>query len=389
MLIGIDASRTTVAHRTGTENYALHLIRGLLALGGGHRFRLYFNQPPATGLLPANAEQRIMPFPRLWTHVRLSWEMLTQPPDLLFVPSHVLPLVHPQRSVVTVHDLGYLYYPEAHTLMQNLYLRWSTPYNARSTTGKVGRVLADSEATRRDLVLHHGIPEERIAVIYPGWDESLATITDPALLAAVRARYGLEERYLLYVGTLHPRKNLARLVQAFATVCQSMAARRDGEQGVETNLQLILAGQKGWLYDELIAQVKKLGLTGRVLLIGYVPESDLAALLSGALAFVFPSLYEGFGFPVLEAMACGTPVVCSSASSLPEVAGDAALMVDPLDSEALAEALHRVVIDPGLRRDLEERGLRQVRRFSWLRCARETLRILEEVGCEDKACGVD
>jgi glycosyltransferase involved in cell wall biosynthesis len=380
MLIGIDASRTTVARRTGTENYALHLIRGLLSLGGGHRFRLYFNQTPATELLRANAEQRIMPFPRLWTHARLSWEMLTQPPDVLFVPSHVLPLVHPQRSVVTVHDLGYLYYPEAHTLMQNLYLRWSTPYNARSTAGKVGRVLADSEATRRDLVLHYGIPEERIAVIYPGWDESLAPVTNPALLAAVRARYGLDERYLLYVGTLHPRKNLTRLVQAFATVCQSMPAGTDGEQGTDTNLQLILAGQKGWLYDEIVAQVQRLGLTGRVLLTGYVPESDLAALLSGALAFVFPSLYEGFGFPVLEAMACGTPVVCSSASSLPEVAGDAALMVDPLDSEALAGALHRVVVDPGLRRDLEERGLRQVRRFSWLSCARQTLQILEEVG---------
>jgi glycosyltransferase involved in cell wall biosynthesis len=362
-----------------------------LALGAGHRFRLYFNQAPAAGLLPADAERRIMPFPRLWTHMRLSWEMLMRPPDILFVPSHVLPLAHPQRSVVTVHDLGYLYYPDAHTLSQNLYLRWSTPYNARSVTGKAGQVLVDSEATRRDLVQHYGIPKERITVVYPGWDESLAPVRDPVQLAGVRARYGLGERYLLYVGTLHPRKNLVRLVQAFASVCRSMRTGPEREQGGDTNLQLVLAGQKGWLYDDILDQVRSLGLADRVLLIGYVPDSDLAALLSGALAFVFPSLYEGFGFPVLEAMACGTAVVCSTASSLPEVAGDAALMVDPLDPEALAAALHRIVLDPGLRRDLEERGFRQVRRFSWFRCAQETLQILEEVGQVggEKARGVD
>jgi glycosyltransferase involved in cell wall biosynthesis len=380
MLIGIDASRATLARRTGTENYALHLIRGLLALGQGHHFRLYFNQAPAPGLLPTSAEQRIMPFPRLWTHARLSSEMLAQPPDVLFVPSHVLPLVHPPRSVVTVHDLGFLYYPDAHTLFQNLYLRWSTRYNARSAAGKVGHVLADSQATRQDLIRHYGIPRERITVVYPGWDESLAPVGDPDLQAGVRARYGLGERYLLYVGTLHPRKNLVRLIEAFAQLCASPPATPEGGKRSGTDLRLVLAGKRGWLYDDILARVRRLGLTDRVLLTGYVPDSDLAALLSGAQAFVFPSLYEGFGFPVLEAMACGTPVVCSTASSLPEVAGDAAVMVDPLDPEALAAALYRIVEEPGLRRDLRKRGFRQVRRFSWRRCAEETLQVLESVG---------
>jgi glycosyltransferase involved in cell wall biosynthesis len=368
MLIGIDASRTTTARRTGTETYSLYLIRELLALNRRHHVRLYFNQPPPPGLIPGDADLRVIPFPRLWTHGRLAWELVARPPDLLFVPAHVLPLVHPRRSVVTVHDLGYLYYPQAHTLSQNLYLRWSTRHNARSAA----RILADSEATRQDLIRHYHIPREKIVVVHPGRDEALAPVSDPAILDATAARYGLSAAgcYLLYVGTLHPRKNLVRLVQAFA-----LAA---GE--LDPAVQLVLAGKRGWLHDQIFAQVQQSGVQDRVVLTGYVPREDLPALMSGALAFVFPSLYEGFGLPVLEAMACGTPVLCSRASSLPEVAGDAALLVDPLDTAALAAALRRIVTDESLRRTLVERGFDQVRRFSWRRCARETLDVLEEVG---------
>jgi glycosyltransferase involved in cell wall biosynthesis len=204
------------------------------------------------------------------------------------------------------------------------------------------------------------------------------------LLDAVRARYGLPGPYLLYVGTLHPRKNLVRLVQAFALLLDSLSSKSaypiSNIQYPVDNLQLVLAGQKGWLYDEILSQVRRLDLTGRVVLTGYVPEADLPALLSGALAFVFPSLYEGFGFPVLEAMACGTPVICSDVSSLPEVAGDAALLMDPEDVEALAAAIQRLVSDEELRRDLVARGYRQVQRFSWRHCAEEVLQVLEAVG---------
>jgi glycosyltransferase involved in cell wall biosynthesis len=373
MLIGIDASRATAAQRTGTETYSLHLIRELLALGKGHRFRLYFNQPPAPGLFPDAAEMRVMPFARLWTHARLSREMRTAAPDLLFVPSHVLPLLHPERCVVTIHDLGFYYYPEAHTLSQNLYLRWSTRYNARIAT----RVIADSVATRNDLLRYYRVPGERIEVVYPGRDEALGPVRDPEVLQDVRARYGLSEPYLLYVGTLHPRKNLVRLVQAFSAFTKAMAA---GPAKPKAEPQLVLAGQKGWLYEEILNQVRKLDLVDRVVFTGYVPDADLPAVLSGAVAFVFPSLYEGFGLPVLEAMACGTPVICSNVSSLPEVAGEAALQVDPLDVEALAEAIHWVISDAGLRATLVERGYEQVQRFSWQRCASQVLQVLEDAG---------
>ena len=366
MLIGIDASRATATRRTGTENYSLHLIRGLLAQDSGHRFRLYFNQAPQPELFSGEPECCVIPFPRLWTHVRLSREMAASPPDVLLVPSHVLPLLHPQNSVVTVHDLGYHYYPEAHTLSQNLYLRWSTRFNARSSM----RAVADSEATRRDLVRLYGIDPEKLVVVYPGRDESLAPVTDPLALQAVRERYGISGPYFLHVGTLHPRKNLVRLVQAMSLAGSDL----------DPSLQLVLAGKKGWLYDDVLSEVRRRGLSERVLLTGYLPGADLPAMMSGALAYVFPSLYEGFGFPALEAMACGTPVVCSSASSLPEVVGDAALLFDPLDVEELAAALVRIATDARLRDDLVGRGFGQMQRFSWARCAREVMQVLEEVG---------
>jgi glycosyltransferase involved in cell wall biosynthesis len=353
--------------------------------------------------------------------------MLIRPPDVLFVPAHVLPLIHPRRSVITVHDLGYLYFPQAHRPADRLYLDRSTRWNARRATA----VLADSAATKADLVRAYGVNPAKVHVVYLGRDESLARVRDPAVLAEVRSRYSITGCYLLYVGTLQPRKNLGRVIEAFARLVSALqpfngtsaSLRRErgstelaevsGERSVEPlracpersegagfwgerhpqdwgpgGLQLVLAGKKGWLYDDLFAQVGRLGLAGRVLFPGYIADSDLPALLSGALAFVFPSLYEGFGLPVLEAGACGVPVITSNTSSLPEVAGDpsagseqaAALLVDPHNVDAIAEAMYRLVTDEALRADLTRRGLENVKRFSWEKCARETLAVLEEVG---------
>lgn len=372
MLIGIDASRATVAHRTGTEMYSLHLLRTLLHLDCGHIYRLYTQTPPPAGLLwpgaapPEKVEVRTIPWRRLWTHLRLSAEVFTRPPDVLFVPAHVLPLYHGPRTVVTLHDLGYLHYPAAHRPADRRYLHASTRWSAHQATA----VIADSCATRDDLVAAYGVPRDRIHVIYLGRDEALTPVADAGELARVRAAYGLGERYLLYVGTLQPRKNLARVIAAFARVCDRV------ELG---GVQLVLAGKKGWLYDDLFAAVERLGLRGRVAFPGYIPDADLPALLSGGTAFVFPSLYEGFGIPVLEAGGCGVPVITSNTSSLPEVAGDAALLVDPHDVEAIAEAMYRLVTDEALRAELTRRGLENVKRFSWEKCARETLAVLEAV----------
>jgi glycosyltransferase involved in cell wall biosynthesis len=382
MLIGIDASRTATRERTGTENYSFNLIRHLLALESGHHYRLYFNRLPTielcsatvppcaviAALFPTRAdlELRVMPFPRLWTHLRLSWEMARQPPDVLFVPAHVLPLVHPRPSVVTVHDLGYLYYPGAHRPLDRLYLDLSTRYNARAAS----RIIAISQATKDDLVQHYGTEPDKITVVYSGCDEAMQPVEDEATVERVKARYGIRGDYVLHVGTLQPRKNLERLLEAYAIV------KRQAKRGETPDL--VIAGSKGWLYDQIFRQVKKLSLETEVIFPGYVSQDDLPALLSGARLFAFPSLYEGFGLPVLEAMACGTPVLCSNVSALPEVAGNAALLVDPLDVESMAEAMNCLLQDEGLRAQLTERGLRQVRQFSWDRCARETLAVLED-----------
>ncbi len=364
MLIGIDASRAVAAHPTGTEVYSRRLIQALLTLESPHRFRLYFRSRPPADAFPG-AELCVIRFPRLWTHLRFSWEMTRRPPDVLFVPAHVLPLVHPRASLVTVHDLGYLYFPKAHPWRQRLYLHVSTRWDARAAA----HLLADSEATKADLAARYGISLDKITVVYPGHDETLAPVRDLAAIEVVKTRYGIAGDYFLYLGTLQPRKNLARLIAAFAAL---------KPETLRPGTILVLAGKRGWLYDDLFAQVDRLGIEGRIFFPGYLPDEDKAVLLSGALAFVFPSLYEGFGLPVLEAQACGCPVITSTTSSLPEVAGDAALLVDPGDTDAIAAAMQRIATDPDLRKSLIERGLANVRRFSWTACAQSALSIIEK-----------
>jgi len=371
MHIGVDASRATVPRRTGTEGYSLNLIRALIALGGEDHFTLYARDRPSPGLFPDSpwVTSRVIPFPRLWTHVRLSWEMARRPPDVLFVPAHSLPLYAPRTSVVTVHDLGYLHYPEAHPPFQRLHLHWSTRTSAR----RAARVIADSQATKSDLSKWYGIRPEKISIIYPGRDEALAQVRDPQALAQVRQKYSLPEHYLLHVGTLQPRKNLLRLVEAFRALIGSNDLGRD-----YASSSLVLAGRRGWLAQPVLDRVKALGLESRVRFLDYVAEEDLAALYSGADAYVFPSLYEGFGFTPLEAMACGVPVVCSRTSSLPEVVGEAAVLIDPLDVSVLARAIGAVLSRPELRASLVERGFGQIEQFSWSRCAQGTLAVLRE-----------
>jgi glycosyltransferase involved in cell wall biosynthesis len=370
MLIGIDASRAVAGERTGTENYSLYLIRAMLADPRQHRYRLYASRAPSEGLLPRDDRVgwRVMPFPRLWTHLRLAWELQRHPPDVLFVPAHVIPLLHPRNCVATVHDLGYLHYPQAHTPTARRYLDWSTRFNLRASR----HVIVDSMATAEDLVRCYGAARERITVAYPAGTPGLRPVTDPQALATVRARYGTGSRYLLFLGTLQPRKNIATLIEAFRL------ARERGGLGAET--RLVLAGRPGWLYGEIEAAIARSGLEEAIVRPGYVAQEDLATLLSGALAFVLPSWYEGFGLPILEAMACDTPVICSNVSSLPEVAGDAALLFAPDDVEALADAMARLYADEGLREALVQRGRVQWARFGWGRCAATVLDVLEAVG---------
>lgn len=361
MLIGIDASRASTAVRTGTEAYAYHLITALLAhtAAGPHTIRLYFNQPPAADLFPAwpHVEQVAIPFPRLWTHVRLAWELHHRPPAVFFTPAHVIPLSYFGPSVATVHDLGYYHFPQAHTRAQGHYLRWSTRHNARRSAA----VLADSHATKADLIQWEQIPARKIQVVYPGLDESLAEgVQRPLAIPVPRP-------YLLFLSTLQPRKNMARLVEAFGRVAAQIPH------------QLVLAGRLGWHGEQITAAIAQqpAAVRQRITHLGYVAEEDKAPLLAGADGLLYPSLYEGFGFPLLEANLCGTPVLASNSSSLPELAGDgAALLVDPEDTAALAAGILRLVQDEALRHQLIERGRANTPRFSWATAAEQVLEVL-------------
>jgi len=372
-VVGIDASRAQSAAPTGTEGYSFHLIRALLplfpTLGNDYRARLYFRRKalpeerPQPSDLDGNApyvERRFIPFPRLWTHFRLSWEMLNCPPDLLFVPAHLLPLYPSRRTLVTIHDLGYRFFPEAHPWAQRFYLDWGTRRDARQAT----HLLADSKATRDALIREYQVPEFKITVAYPGYDATLAPVTDPEALQAVRLRYKIPGPYILYLGRIQPRKNLLRVVNAFAKVLPD-----------HPELTLVLAGPTGWMAEPILVRVKELQLEQKVLFPGYIAEEDKAALLSGALFFVFPSLYEGFGFPVLEAQACDTPVLTSMTSSLPEVAGKSAMLIDPLNEESIASCMAYLARDEAMRRYLVGRGRENLRRFSW----QETAHVVADV----------
>jgi glycosyltransferase involved in cell wall biosynthesis len=370
-LIGIDASRSVSMQPTGTELYSLYLIEALLDRAPDRFFfRLYFNQspqsetaalPPQRGASVSNrhSEIRVIPFPRLWTHLRLSTEMILHRPDLLFVPAHVLPIAHPRRSIVTVHDLGYLYFPEAHPPRQRWYLDRSTRWHTRTAT----HLLADSAATKRDLIDKYHANPDKITVAYPGLDPSVKRVSDPNEIARVRAKYNINGDYLLYLGTIQPRKNLHRLIAAFLQLPISTRS-----------VQLLLAGKPGWYSDQLLQHANE-----RVKFIGYVDAGDKNAVLSGAAAFVFPSLYEGFGFPVLEAMACGVPVLCSNTSSLPGVAGDAAILVNPLEVDDITRGLREIVTNGDMRRTLIERGYQQAQKFTWPACADVVLNVFENM----------
>jgi glycosyltransferase involved in cell wall biosynthesis len=368
--IAIDASRTTIAARTGTENYALQLIRALIALPASHQFTLYFRDEPPSNLFTSlpNVQLKVIPFSRLWTHVRFAAALWRDRPDVTFVPAHALPLIFPGKAVATVHDLGYRFFPQAHPAFERTYLDLTT----RTTSRRATRILADSLATKRDLIAIYGVSGDKIDVIYPGVEGLHRATTSE--IAAVRAKYKLPERYFLFLGTLQPRKNIQRLIEAFGRYCTDNA---------DHDIGLVLTGKRGWLIEDSLRSILdalSIGQRERVILTGYIQDSEVVSLYSGALALAFPSLYEGFGFPVLEAMLCGTPVLCSNTSSLPELAGDAAVLVDPLSVKAIAAGMARLASDASLRESLVNKGFQQAAQFTWKRAAQLTLQALEVAG---------
>lgn len=364
MRIGVDASKISIAQKTGTENYSYNLLREILKLDHKNDYTLYLREdPPDFVRGHPNVITKKIPLPRLWTQAGLASEVLFSPPDVLFVPAHTMPLVHRPglKTVVTIHDLGAEFLEQYHQFPQKLYLNRSTEYVAKFAS----HLIAVSEATKKDLVEKMGVDPKRISVIYEGWDRDLFHKPSLAQVKKVRGRYQLNTDYLIFVGTIQPRKNLERLIEAFSQA--------------KIGLDLVLVGKRGWLSESIYTAPRKYGVQDRVKFLGHVPNEDLPSLYGGAKALVFPSLYEGFGLPILEALACETPVLTSNSTSLPEVGGQAAVYVNPLSVDSIRKGIEDIATNDDLRIKLLSEGIKQVQKFSWGKAAQETLAVLEKV----------
>ncbi len=365
MILGIDASRAGKKEKTGTEWYSYYLLKAMSMLTSARDVRLYCKEAVSFDL-PKKWEQRRIawPFDFFWTQGGLSLEMVMHPPDVLFVPSHTIPLIHPRRTVTTIHDIGFHESPEYRSVKERNYLEWSTRYAVKHCT----TIITISKFTKQELIRVYGADASHVEVVSLGIDADYGIQSggEEEIQTALK-KYGITQPYLLFVGRIDSRKNLERLVRAFEVV----------KKETSFSGELVLAGPLGYDCESILKNISQSACVHSIRTLGWISESDKKALLHGSEMFVFPSLYEGFGLPVIEAQSCGVPVMCSNTTSLPEIAGDGALFCDPQSHEDIAEKMIRLLTDKALRYELGKRGIENAQRYSWTRCARETLRILE------------
>ena len=376
MHIGLNAHLLSLAETyrgAGINWYVYNLLTHLPRVDRDNRYTAFLGDGRFTS---PELALKLARLPTSRPVVRIFWEQVVQPfalrkerVDLLHALAFVVPLLSPCSSVVTIYDLSFLLYPESFKRFKRFYLGLFTRLSAR----RARRIIAISESTKRDVVRLLGVPPEKVEVVYCGIDEAFRPLAADQV-AAFRSKHGLPECFILFVGTIEPRKNVTRLIEAFADL-RSFDVTQD--RFAMSDLRLVIGGAKCWFYQDVFARVEELGLEGQVMFPGYIPVSELPLWYNAAELFVYPSLYEGFGLPPLEAMACGTPVVTANTSSLPEVVDEAGLTVDPLDVEGLAQAMRRVLDDEALRQEMRERGLKRAEGFSWTKTAQETVQVYQ------------
>ena len=368
--VGLNAQLLSLGRNyrgAGINWYIYNLLRHLPQIMGRYRYTAFLSERRFLPQPSLSLCRSLLPTVR--APVRIFWEQVIQPivlrregVDLLHAMAFVAPLTLPCPAVVTVYDLSFLRFPQSARPLNRLYLSLFTRWSVQ----KARRVIAISESTRQDVIELLGKPPEEVEVVYCGVDERFCP-QDAAAVEAFRHEKGLPERFILFLGTLEPRKNIISLLKAYARLAASGGSIP----------ALVIAGAKGWFYREIFAAVEKLDLEERVIFAGYVPEKEKMLWYSAAEVFVYPSLFEGFGLPPLEAMACGTPVIVSDTSSLPEVVGDAGLQVPSTDVEALAEAMATILHSSAVRAEWQKRGLDRAASFSWRESARQTLGVYD------------
>ncbi len=367
MRIAMDAS--TISTQGGPRAYVLGLLDALKVIDRENEYVVFYNDPLHLGRFPWARELVLpgkSPLCRLWReHVSLPMACSREKVDLLHCPKSAVPVWSPCPTVVTLHDLIPITHPETETRAAQLYWRLQIPIAAR----RASFIITDSDHARKEIVEMFGVSGNHIAVTPLGYPPAMNEPYDDARALDLKQRYGLPDSYILYVGTIQPRKNLDMLIDAYGRL------RRDGS----TAKKLVIAGRKGWLYDTLFAKIAALSLEDDVIFTGFVPDEDLAALYDRACLFVYLSLFEGFGLPPLEAMARGVPVVTSNSTSLPEVVGEAGIMVSPHNLDEIVDGMRRVLTDDCLAEQLRRSGKMRAAQFSWERTARETLELYRQV----------
>lgn len=368
MTIGIDASRAFLKRRTGIEEYAYQVIshlRDVLPADAQvvlyvrkklsfHHGRMHMIVPEIDFALPKNWRVRAIWAPRFWTQIGLSFEMLLHTPDVLFVPAHTVPLIHPKKTVVTIHGLEYEFCPEGYSFLERVYMHYSIMLSCKVAS----MVICVSENTKKDVMKLYEVEEEKIRVIYEGYERNFQAGSTP-----ISQR---KKPYMLFIGRLEERKNVARMIGAFEIL----------KEKYQISHELVLVGKPGYGYEKIRLRILDSRFKNEIQEVGYVDEAEKWRLLKGADVFLFPTLYEGFGIPVLEAQSVGAPVVTSNTSSLLEVAGNGAVLVDPLNVESIALGARKLISDQGFRNGIIERATRNASRFSWLSCARSIAKLL-------------
>ncbi len=422
MLIGIDASRANRKFKGGTEWYSYYLIRELAKIDSKNQYILYSDKPLVGGLADLTIEDyaavpgkinssgfqeikspfgnfrvKILEwsFTYFWTQLRLSYEMLVHRVDVLFVPAHTLPIIHPKKSIVTIHDIGFERFAKLYSsdkigpesgLTSNAfnflaelftggkfhpnildYHSWSTKYALK----RAKIIIAVSEFTKREMVEFYQADAEKIKVVQNGYNNQLyRPINDRGKIQQVLNKYDIKTPYIFYAGRLEKKKNTARLVEAYAIMRQKFK---------DIKHKLVLVGNAGLGFDEVKYVISEFNLNDNVIITGWIPEADMPYIYSGAALFVFPSLYEGFGIPLLEAMACRVPIAASDISSIPEVVKDSASLFNPENKDDMAEKMARILLDKRLAEELINNGFKRARDFSLTKCAQETLALLEKM----------
>jgi len=371
--IGIDVSKVNKGYKSGTEYYTQEITKAIIAADNGEDDIILYSKKPldnAVGILPPNVEEKVMSFPpRLWTQIRLTFEATFHPPTVLFIPAHTIPLAR-CPIVTTVHDLGFKHYPRLYPKHE----LWYHNFSMDRAINKATHIIAISEATKRDILkFYPNARPSQITVIHHGFNRDKYRPLRANDKEIYRAKYG---KYILFVGRLEEKKNIMGIIRAYALLRK--------ERGIEH--KLVLAGRPRYGFDKVEQEIAKLPQPVRdnIIITGYVDDGKLPILLREADLFLFPTFFEGFGLPILEAFASGVPVVASNTTSIPEVAGNAALLVNPRKPLEIASGCSRIINKPDMRQRLIRMGLSRARQFTWEKSGRETLKVLLGVAYKAK-----